>query len=286
MSEEQTMDPQIESPSADEVVEAESSEAAGEEASPTGTSTGDNWWDTSGLDDKTAKRIKSIEAEYTRKSQAAAKAEQYERELSQYQHQLTEYQRALQQGFENPELYQNARKQYLASKGITEPSEPPKLGEINTREDLEEYIQKATEWRLAQERAQFNQQIQQVAAPLAKQRWEAAINSVSSRYPKDVWNKHFSQAASTVAQTYNHLSSSLGLNEEQALEREFRALAALDLVEAAKREAKVAQAKSVETKKQAFTEKPGRGITTSSSKPKTKEEALAELRSQGLSFER
>ena len=140
-----------------------------------------NWWDTSGLQESEAKRIKSIQAEYTRKSQELSR---FKDELEQAKTQLNSVTGEIKQALLSPDYKDRievARKQVMSSMGMAdmgngqmEEEAPPKPGKWETQEDILEYIDKRDQWKEKQFQKRLNAEISKVAQPIAQQKWQAA----------------------------------------------------------------------------------------------------------------
>lgn len=257
------------------------SSEAKEETSASGSSKkSENWFDTDGLDEKSAKRIKQIESHWTRVNQEKARLQREAEQAAQTKQQMAQYQELMRQALENPDYYEQTRKQYLTAKGL----DPNVVGkkeikpeEINTKEDLQRYLSQERE----KMRSDFQSELQKVAAPLSKDRWVQANNSLQAKYG-DVYQKYHNEVLTQVANgPYASLYQS-GMSEQDVLEAAFKSLAMDDLL-AREREKVLVTAQQ---KKMSATERPRKSANPNPSRPLTREEIIEELRASGLSFER
>ena len=298
MAEEQTTEESVvdegqpvEEPQVDEGQPSESSEA--ETDSSVGESveeTKEDWWDTSGLDEKAAKRVKSIQTEYNKKAEENKEAIQKAAQAEQnYNYFVNNVRTALM----SPD-YMNqinmARQQLLgttATQGTT--NEMPTPEKMDTQEDLLKYLTGPyAQWLEHRAETKAMSKIQPITQRFYHDKWIQADKAMQGSDVAPVYSKYSQKVLEAATALYDSLSKR-GMDEKQILETALYSIpeARTELIRLEKQQT----LRSVEKKRRAVTEKPKRKMSVTSA-PKDnatyeekKAESLAALKEAGFSFE-
>lgn len=281
----QVAEPEVEV--ADAEVAPESAEASQPEAASGETG---NWWDVSGIKDETAvKRIKSIQTEFQRH---AERVKELERERIAYQNQMQAIANDVKATIANPEKYREYRRRLGYQDDIPAQPKPKEftLDGVETLPDLERRFADAIaserqqaeakmQAALARQQFEFEQRVGMVAEPVAKERWETALNSMKSKYGAEFSAREHDIVQKIVNGPWKSMYGTF--DEKALLEKAFIA----EFPQEAMRAMSKRTQETREKKQAAATTTPKRkgGKTTPSGN--AREDALAALRDAGYSFE-
>ena len=246
----------------------------------------EDWWDTNGLDEKTAKRVKSIQTEFNKKATEASQLRGEAGRAKHLEQQLGTVTDSVRQAILSPNWQEEvlkARQQLMVQMGVpSEQPQPPQPKKLENAEDLMDYLNQREQWqekRLRQEyETKLAGEISKIATPIARDRWQQADSSLKNAHP--LYDKYSSRVLQAVATGPYQGLYSKGMGEREVLETAFKVLAFEDIVGNAKQEA----LKSFETKKNVVTEKPKKATQTTKA-AKSKEDIIEEIRRSGHSFE-
>lgn len=245
-----------------------------------------DWWDTKNDAPEIAGRIKSIQREYNKKAELASKSE---REIQSYKAQLEEVARDVREALQNPEKYKEWRRQLGFKDEITEvrnDSLKPKfsLKGIETPEQLEGAIANALEERdrywesklqqgVSRAESTAESKFQQVAEPIAKERWKTALEGMSSEYGEK-WSEVQTEVVNLVANgPYKALFNKGGIDEKAILDKVFKA----EFTDKYTEHILEKKAKNAETKRKAATEVPKKASQAGLPTGKSKDDIIARV---------
>jgi len=271
------------------VDQPEATSEAAVDSQSTAESTTDNWWDTNGLDEPTARKIKDIQTQYNKKSEELKQARGSSEKLTQVEQQLNYVTENVRNAILSPnwqEEVEKARLQLMGQvgpqgvQGAQQKSEMPTPKRLESSDDLMEYLDQRDHWREDNMRKEYDQklaaEIQRISAPIARDRWSGADRTMKEKYG-EVWDKHSQRILNAVATGPFQGLVNKGMDEKQVLESAFLSMATDDLLERAKQDA----LKSGQKKKEAATEKPRKSTPTSPEKKqgrRSKQDMIADMR--------
>lgn len=247
----------------------------------------EDWWDTKGLDDHASKRIKSIRAEYTKKSQ---RLRELESEVDGAKRQYQSTVQSIQQALLSPNYLQeieSARNRLLGIQGTPTPQtqapQMPKEGFKSTEEFLR-WMDQRDNYRDQQLEQKYQQRLQQelnrIAGPIYRDRWMTADAELKKNPTYGtIYEKYSAKVMQEIsngpyASLYNE-----GKSEKEVLETAFFALARNDILGSVKQNT----LQSFQKKREATTERP-KSHKKTESKNKSTEDFVRELQELGLGF--
>ncbi len=232
----------------------------------------EDWWDTKGMDEKSASRIKSIQTEYNKKATELKDVQGKAHRAGELESQMQQLQRSVAEALTDPKKYEEARRDYLKHIGVTLPEEPKKSEKLETVEDLVGMIDGKISNLEAKYNAKLHEKVSEITKPVYEDRWKSALTKVSNKYPQ-VFEKYQNEVAKQILQgPYKALYGKM--DEVELLEKVFLPMAYTDLIESARQESM----KVVEKKKAAVTQKPQARITTTTPVAASKDEIIARVR--------
>lgn len=235
MPEQEPVTPEVSQPETE--TSSEEPQVASEaplEATPTEESpkeeTKVDWWNPDTWGETSPKDvIKNIQKEYDTKSKSI---KQHEREYSELQSELQSTVGAIRTALQNPETYKQYRKQLgysdpeSASDAASRAVPQIDISKLETVEDLKGVLGNMQSWmenriqsveRSAEAKAE--QRIQAVASPIAKERWQSALDSMQEKYGEH-WQQSSNKVVTSV--TSGNIKYTPG-NEKAVLDKAFRA---------------------------------------------------------------
>ncbi len=251
----------------------------------------ENWWDTTGLDDKTSRRIKDIQSHFTRTSQEASRLKKEVESGTQYKQAYDQFANQVRSAILSPDYMnqvEQARKQLMIQSGVTPgntsvSNQPPQPRRLENMQDLMEYWKEREDWMETKLKAEYDMklasEVNKIAMPIAKDKWQQADQSLRTKFP--LYEKYSQRVLQSIASGPYAGLYQKGMDEKQVLEATFWHLAGPEIAQTSRQDA----LRSLETKKNAVTEKPKKATQMTSADGKSKEDAIAELRRSGLSFE-
>lgn len=232
----------------------------------------EDWWDTKGLDDKAASRIKAIQTEYNKKATELNDVRTKAQRASELESQMQQLQKSVAEALTDPKKYEEARRDYLKQLGVSVPEEPKEIKKLETVDDLIGMVDSKINQLEVKYNAKLHEKVSEISKPVYEDRWKSALTKVSNKYPQ-VFEKYQTEVAKQILQgPYKSLYGKM--DEVELLEKVFLPLAYNDLIESARQDS----VKVIEKKKAAVTQKPSAKITTVSIPAATKEEIIARVR--------
>ena len=232
----------------------------------------EGWWDTAGLDEKTSKRIKSIQVHVTKKNMEHAETKTKAATADKLTSELEQLRKGIVEAFQDPKKFEEARNQYLGIKTETKEPVPKKM---ETVEDLVSYFGEREKYALGQLEQKFNtrltEEINRIATPVYKDRWDSALKKVGEKFPR--FKEVQAQVVNLITSgPYQGLYGKMA--EVEILEKVFKAEYADKIIE----DVKQSSSKVLEKKKTSVTEKPKGRIPTQSAGKLDKEDIIARVR--------